>query len=209
MCFLKLIFGKRQHYSCKYPAWNFSFLETCKHFPSQVFSLFPILAYCMESEFKCVLPALKYSSMLRCKGKQEKFWYSVNWSSYGWSYLTPYWRVCIINEVAGNRRDSDYASTFSFSRHFLGMTFRKVALPVNIISARWRVQRNVSLLCAVYVPQRDMLDQTQGHPAMQICPWSSRWELAPILPAQSVGRIRFCLIPNYSVGIPILLNLHL
>lgn len=102
MCFLKLIFGKRQHYSCKYPAWNFSFLETCKHFPSQVFSLFPILAYCMESEFKCVLSALKYSSMLRCKGKQEKFWYSMNWSSYGWSYLTPYWRVCIINEVAGN-----------------------------------------------------------------------------------------------------------
>lgn len=74
-------------------------LQTFSH---RFFSLFPILAYCVKSEFKRVFPALKYSSMLRCKGKQNKCWYSMNWSSYGWSYLMPYWGVCIINVVAGN-----------------------------------------------------------------------------------------------------------
>lgn len=50
------------------------------------------------------------------------------------------------------------------------MTFHKVALPENNISAIRRVQQNISLLCVVYVPQRDMIVQTRGHPAMQMCP---------------------------------------
>lgn len=50
----------------------------------------------------------------------------------------------------------------------MGMTFPKVALSETYISARWRMQRNVSLLCIAYVPQRNMLVQTQGRTVMQI-----------------------------------------
>lgn len=49
----------------------------------------------------------------------------------------------------------------------MGMTFPKVALPETYISASWRTQWNIALPCFVYVPQRKMLAQTQGHTAVQ------------------------------------------
>lgn len=90
-----------------------------------------------------------------------------------------------------NRRDSDYASTLSFSRHFLGMTFRKVALPENNIWAWWRAQQNASLMCVAYVSQRDMLDQTQGHPAMQISPWNFQMRTGSHPTSSECGQNKF------------------
>lgn len=123
------------------------FLETLQTFTSQVFSLVPMLGYCVESEFKCVFPALKYSSVLGWKGKQNKFWYSMNWSSHGSSYLMPYWRVCIINEVAGNlsvkgRRETGEILIMLPPSLFQGISWGwHFVLPENNISAIKRVQR--------------------------------------------------------------------
>lgn len=47
------------------------------------------------------------------------------------------------------------------------MTFPKVALP-ETISARWRMQWNISLPCVVYVPQRNKLVWTQSRTSVQI-----------------------------------------
>lgn len=71
------------------------------------------------------------------------------------------------------------------------MTFRKVALPENNVSAQWRVQRNVSLLCVASVPQRDMLVQTQGHPAMQICPCNFQMRVGSCPTISECGQNKF------------------
>lgn len=69
MCFQILLFGKWQHYPCKYPNWICYFLETLQSVPPrQSFSLLPILVYYMKSELKCILSCAEMQNQT-----EEKF----------------------------------------------------------------------------------------------------------------------------------------
>lgn len=102
MCFFKLVFGKRQHYPCKYPAWNCSFLKTLQTFSLKGILSVPHTCLLHGVRVQVCIPCFEIFFCAEMQRKTKMFWYSMNWSSYGWSYLMPCWRVCIINEVAGN-----------------------------------------------------------------------------------------------------------
>lgn len=126
----------------------------------------------------------------------------MKWSSYSWSYLIPYWRVCIIDEVAGNLSAKGRRVTegilimlppslfqgISWGWHFVRLRCLRIMFQLN---GECSEMFHFCVLRCVCASEGHVSSNTQGHPAMQICPCNFQMRVGSCPTISECGQNKF------------------
>lgn len=195
------------------PSSTLGLWKCCRSSPPRFFSLCsPHLPFMWSQTSNT--HSLLWNTLLCWDAKSNSRWFYILWTGLvlaGVIWCLPEEPVLLMKHLkiflwrkGGWQRGFDYTSTLSFSKHFVRMTFPKVALPKTAGSAGLRMQWNISLVCCLCTSEEHV-----EHRSMLLCKYTSRPELAPVQPPRRVGRIDFGIHPNHSTDILLLLDLCL